>query len=173
MKPTARSRVVSRSISTILKVKFGYGFWLIDRTRQFDLILTYPRTSLHWVRLDEWIRRKFLCSSSTAVEVIRNNMAVRQQNDLRLYLDVIPDPTEVGNLQYAWSIYYTIINIVFSPKFRKALSWSSSNTSIPRSSHYLGLARCMRFAVVKLETSSLKSMNACVGHLEHLSNYTR
>ena len=27
-----------------------------------------------------------------AVEVIRNNMAVRQQNDLRLYLDVIPDP---------------------------------------------------------------------------------
>lgn len=30
-----------------------------------------------------------------AVEVIRNNMAVRQQNDLRLYLDVIPDPTKV------------------------------------------------------------------------------
>ncbi|RPD80183.1 cysteine proteinase [Lentinus tigrinus ALCF2SS1-7] len=27
------------------------------------------------------------------VEVIRNNMAVRQQNDLRLYLDVIPDPS--------------------------------------------------------------------------------
>ncbi|KIP09627.1 hypothetical protein PHLGIDRAFT_86496 [Phlebiopsis gigantea 11061_1 CR5-6] len=26
------------------------------------------------------------------VEVIRNNMAIRQQNDLRLYLDVIPDP---------------------------------------------------------------------------------
>ncbi|OBZ75098.1 Ubiquitin carboxyl-terminal hydrolase 21 [Grifola frondosa] len=29
------------------------------------------------------------------VEVIRNNMAVRQQNDLRLYLDVIPDPSKV------------------------------------------------------------------------------
>jgi ubiquitin carboxyl-terminal hydrolase 7 len=29
-----------------------------------------------------------------AVEVIRNNMAARQ-NDLRLYLDVIPDPTKV------------------------------------------------------------------------------
>ncbi|KAF7793175.1 hypothetical protein EIP86_004284 [Pleurotus ostreatoroseus] len=28
------------------------------------------------------------------VEVIRNNMAVRQQNDLRLYLDVIPDPAK-------------------------------------------------------------------------------
>ncbi|CAL1704393.1 unnamed protein product [Somion occarium] len=28
------------------------------------------------------------------VEVIRNNMAVRQQNDLRLYLDVIPDPNK-------------------------------------------------------------------------------
>ncbi|TFY56142.1 hypothetical protein EVJ58_g7817 [Rhodofomes roseus] len=28
------------------------------------------------------------------VEVIRNNMAVRQQNDLRLYLDVLPDPTK-------------------------------------------------------------------------------
>ena len=27
-----------------------------------------------------------------AVEVIRNNMAIRQQLDLRLYLDVIPDP---------------------------------------------------------------------------------
>ncbi|KAI0780819.1 cysteine proteinase [Trametes elegans] len=27
------------------------------------------------------------------VEVIRNNMAVRQQNDLRLYLDIIPDPS--------------------------------------------------------------------------------
>lgn len=30
--------------------------------------------------------------SRIAVEVIRNNMAIRQQNDLRLYLDVIPDP---------------------------------------------------------------------------------
>lgn len=29
-----------------------------------------------------------------AVEVIRNNMAIRQQNDLRLYLDVIPDPVK-------------------------------------------------------------------------------
>ncbi|KAI0928557.1 hypothetical protein AcW1_005763 [Taiwanofungus camphoratus] len=28
------------------------------------------------------------------VEVIRNNMAVRQQNDLRLYLDIIPDPNK-------------------------------------------------------------------------------
>ncbi|KAL1944539.1 hypothetical protein VTO73DRAFT_2969 [Trametes versicolor] len=27
------------------------------------------------------------------VEVIRNNMAVRQQNDLRLYLDILPDPS--------------------------------------------------------------------------------
>jgi len=31
---------------------------------------------------------------STAVDVIRSNMAARQ-NDLRLYLDVIPDPTKV------------------------------------------------------------------------------
>ena len=31
-----------------------------------------------------------------AVEVIRNNMAARQ-NDLRLYLDVIPDPTKVNH----------------------------------------------------------------------------
>ena len=30
-----------------------------------------------------------------AMEVIRNNMAVRQQNDLRLYLDVIADPNKV------------------------------------------------------------------------------
>jgi hypothetical protein len=29
-----------------------------------------------------------------AVEVIRNNMAARQ-NDLRLYLDIIPDPAKV------------------------------------------------------------------------------
>lgn len=29
-----------------------------------------------------------------AVEVIRNNMAARQ-NDLRLYLDIIPDPSKV------------------------------------------------------------------------------
>lgn len=29
-----------------------------------------------------------------AVEVIRNNLAVRQQLDLRLYLDVIPDATK-------------------------------------------------------------------------------
>ena len=28
------------------------------------------------------------------MEVIRNNMAVRQQNDLRLYLDVIADPNK-------------------------------------------------------------------------------
>lgn len=33
-----------------------------------------------------------------AVEVIRNNMAIRQQNDLRLYLDVIPDPIKPENL---------------------------------------------------------------------------
>lgn len=33
-----------------------------------------------------------------AVEVIRNNMAARQ-NDLRLYLDVIPDPTKVNHQQ--------------------------------------------------------------------------
>ena len=32
-----------------------------------------------------------------AVEVIRNNMAVRQQNDLRLYLDVISDPAHVSS----------------------------------------------------------------------------
>ena len=33
-------------------------------------------------------------NSILAVEVIRNNMAIRQQLDLRLYLDVIPDPTK-------------------------------------------------------------------------------
>ena len=33
-------------------------------------------------------------SWSLAVEVIRNNMAARQ-NDLRLYLDIIPDPSKV------------------------------------------------------------------------------
>ena len=32
--------------------------------------------------------------NNLAVEVIRNNMAVRQQNDLRLYLDVIADPNK-------------------------------------------------------------------------------
>ena len=31
-----------------------------------------------------------------AVEVIRNNMAVRQQNDLRLYLDVITDTSKIS-----------------------------------------------------------------------------
>lgn len=31
---------------------------------------------------------------AAAVEVIRNNMAARQ-NDLRLYLDIIPDPSKV------------------------------------------------------------------------------
>lgn len=40
-----------------------------------------------------------------AVEVIRNNMAARQ-NDLRLYLDVIPDPVKVGvnlhNTDFFW-----------------------------------------------------------------------
>ncbi|KAI0763671.1 cysteine proteinase [Irpex lacteus] len=32
--------------------------------------------------------------ATLTVEVIRNNMAIRQQLDLRLYLDVIPDPTK-------------------------------------------------------------------------------
>ena len=36
-------------------------------------------------------RRYFL-----AVDVIRNNMPVRQQSDLRLYLDILPDPSKVG-----------------------------------------------------------------------------
>ncbi len=35
-----------------------------------------------------------------AVEVIRNNMAVRQQNDLRLYLDVVPDLSHVSTVCY-------------------------------------------------------------------------
>jgi ubiquitin carboxyl-terminal hydrolase 7 len=36
-----------------------------------------------------------------AVEVIRNNMAARQ-SDLRLYLDIIPDPSKVSRRN--WSI---------------------------------------------------------------------
>lgn len=38
-----------------------------------------------------------------AVEVIRNNMAARQ-NDLRLYLDVIPDPSKVCQLFFRLAV---------------------------------------------------------------------
>jgi hypothetical protein len=38
-----------------------------------------------------------------AVEVIRNNMAARQ-NDLRLYLDVITDPSKVIRIEFIFFI---------------------------------------------------------------------
>ena len=41
-----------------------------------------------------------------AVEVIRNNMAVRQQNDLRLYLDVVPDSSHVSALRYRIYLFH-------------------------------------------------------------------
>ena len=40
-----------------------------------------------------------------AVEVIRNNMAVRQQNDLRLYLDVVTHPSEVMHAPFYLFLY--------------------------------------------------------------------
>jgi len=40
----------------------------------------------------------------TAVEVIRNNMAARQ-NDLRLYLDIITDPSKVIRIEFIFSIW--------------------------------------------------------------------
>lgn len=39
-----------------------------------------------------------------AVDVIRNNMAARQ-TDLRLYLDVIPDPSKVHFTVHAVHVY--------------------------------------------------------------------
>jgi ubiquitin carboxyl-terminal hydrolase 7 len=43
----------------------------------------------------------------TAVDVIRNNMAARQ-TDLRLYLDVIPDPSKVRLTVYDFT--HTLIH---------------------------------------------------------------
>ena len=54
-----------------------------------------------------------------AVDVIRNNMAARQ-TDLRLYLDVIPDPSKVRLIVYDFALSYTSR----SRSFLKELSWS-------------------------------------------------
>ena len=32
--------------------------------------------------------------------MVRNHMAVRQEGDLRLYLDILPGPSEVGYLSH-------------------------------------------------------------------------
>jgi ubiquitin carboxyl-terminal hydrolase 7 len=52
--------------------------------------------------VDFWCQQ--VLTSTPAVEVIRNNMAARQ-NDLRLYLDLIPDPSKVRISKYTsfWS----------------------------------------------------------------------
>lgn len=42
-----------------------------------------------------------------AVDVIRNNMAARQ-TDLRLYLDVIPDPSKVHLIVYDPTLSHTL-----------------------------------------------------------------
>ncbi|EKM55554.1 uncharacterized protein PHACADRAFT_256265 [Phanerochaete carnosa HHB-10118-sp] len=62
------------------------------------------------------------------VEVIRNNMAIRQQNDLRLYLDVIPDPIKPESL--AGSI------MIFLKHFdtSKQTLYGVGKTYVPRSS---------------------------------------
>ena len=47
-----------------------------------------------------------------AVEVIRNNMAARQ-NDLRLYLDLVADPAKVG-----WNSFYLYLFVANAPGFQ-------------------------------------------------------
>ena len=56
-----------------------------------------------------------------AVDVIRNNMAARQ-TDLRLYLDVIPDPGKVHVTVHAVYIYSSSCTLR-SRSFLKELSW--------------------------------------------------
>jgi hypothetical protein len=48
-----------------------------------------------------------LLTGHTAVDVIRNNMAARQ-TDLRLYLDVIPDPSKVHLTVYDFTLSHTL-----------------------------------------------------------------
>ena len=56
-----------------------------------------------------------------AVDVIRNNMAARQ-TDLRLYLDVIPDPGKVHLTLHAVHIY-SFSCTLHSRSSLKELSW--------------------------------------------------
>jgi hypothetical protein len=53
-----------------------------------------------------------------AVDVIRNNMAARQ-TDLRLYLDVVPDPSKVHIIVHVYRLSYPLR----SRSFLKELSW--------------------------------------------------
>lgn len=70
-----------------------------------------------------------LTHSPLAVEVIRNNMAARQ-NDLRLYLDVIPDPNKVKVPSF---LPLNLTDSFISPTPQLVVSWSSLNILILRS----------------------------------------
>jgi hypothetical protein len=48
-----------------------------------------------------------LLTCHAAVDVIRNNMAARQ-TDLRLYLDVIPDPSKVNLIVYDFTLSHKL-----------------------------------------------------------------
>lgn len=59
-----------------------------------------------------------LLTRHAAVDVIRNNMAARQ-TDLRLYLDVIPDPSKVHLTTYDFTLAHALLR---SRSFLKELS---------------------------------------------------
>jgi len=169
---TACSRVASPITSITLRIKSVYGCSSIDKTKPSAQTPTFPRMNLHWVRLISFSLRSMLTFRS-AVEVIRNNMAARQ-NDLRLYLDVIADPSKVYTLVTLQPLMLTYQQFSFSSlSLPLNQSWFSSSTLTRQNRLSMVSAKCICQERARLAIWCLSSTNVCAGHLVPLWNSTR
>jgi hypothetical protein len=147
MRPVAPSKTVSPNTSTTLKTEFGFGFCVTGITRQYDLTVISGKTNFCRVRFSGTDTGTLTSYTPLAVEETR----IRQNaSELRLYLDVISDPSKVilfSVVLFRLCVSLTLLEhqgpdpptgciIIFLKYFDTANQWllGSGKVYVPRSS---------------------------------------